>query len=42
MNDTYDIKYTPDFAYTPVNSNIINKVMNNMNQENKKIYTIYM
>lgn len=43
MNDTYDIKYTPDFAYTPVNSNIITKVMNNMNQENQKnIYDIYV
>jgi hypothetical protein len=43
MNDTYDIKYTPDFAYTPVNANIINKVMNNMNQENQKnIYDIYV
>jgi hypothetical protein len=36
MNDPYNIKYTPDFAYTPINSKVIN-------QENQKnIYDVYV
>jgi hypothetical protein len=37
MNNTYDIKYTPDFAYTPINPNMV------VNQEKQKnIYDIYV
>jgi mannitol-specific phosphotransferase system IIBC component len=39
MNN-YNIKYTPDFAYTPINPNI---VMNNMIEEKQKnTYDIYV
>ena len=39
MNN-YDIKYTPDFAYTPINPNI---VMNNIIEEKQKnTYDIYI
>ncbi len=34
--NTYDIKYTPDFAYTPISSQSLVHTQNVM-EENKKI-----
>lgn len=34
--NTYDIKYTPDFSYTPINSNNI------IEEKQKNIYDIYV
>lgn len=37
--NTYDIKYTPDFAYTPINSNFI---PNTIEEKQKNNYDIYV
>ena len=37
--NSYDIKYTPDFAYTPINSNFI---QNTNEEKQKNNYDIYI
>ena len=38
--NTYDIKYTPDFAYTPINSNFIQNTI--VEEKQKNNYDIYV
>lgn len=42
MNNTYDIKYTPDFAYTPVSSMSLMSPNNTNQEKQKNIYDVYV